>query len=423
MNESTAVVKTTDAAAAPAARPLNPQFAGWAPEDVDLIRRTIAPDATEHELALYLRLCRTYGLDPFRRELVMEKRRRRRADDTGYDVVPVFITTRDGYLKAAMRDPGYAGLTSGVVCDGDTFEFDVEHFKIVHRFGAKRGKILGAWAVAYHAERPPLMAYVPFDEYSDPNSDTWRRHPSAMIQKVGEVYVLRRQYSISGIVAREEMDRDLAEDGARRARRVLTTHPSRQVASLPAPAADGNPQPVPEAPPALSAASARPRSTEFWRAVRAAAAMKRSDPMEWLRARTDGETDLRKLSEATIAVVLEEARRVANGEADETVPAEGAAAAESVQPVALPSGEESQAAPATESGATGRPPTGPQNAPTAVTGNRDRIARIQAIWKQRGVSVKAQAAMVQAVSRVRTAMLGELTTDELDALLATLEQQ
>jgi len=33
-----------------------------------------------------------------------EKRRRKRQDGN-YDIVPVFITTRDGYLKAAMRDP------------------------------------------------------------------------------------------------------------------------------------------------------------------------------------------------------------------------------------------------------------------------------------------------------------------------------
>jgi len=76
-------------------------FPGWTPEEVDLARRTVAPDATEHELALFLRLCMTYGLDPFRKELVLEKRRRRRADGSGYDIVPVFITTRDAYLKAA----------------------------------------------------------------------------------------------------------------------------------------------------------------------------------------------------------------------------------------------------------------------------------------------------------------------------------
>jgi len=192
-------------------------FEGWAPEDVDLIRRTIAPDAGEHELALYLKLCRTYELDPFRKELILEKRRRKRQDG-GYDVVPVFITTRDGYLKAAMRDPDYAGLVGGVVCEGDHFEYIADEFKVVHRFGAKRGPIIGAWAIAYHKERPPIVGFVPFKEYAQ-GTEVWQRTPTAMIQKCGEVFVLRRQFNITGIVAREEIDEDIGESGTRLRRR------------------------------------------------------------------------------------------------------------------------------------------------------------------------------------------------------------
>src|SRR5437899_12653267 len=154
-------------------------FPGWTPEEVDPARRTVAPDATEHELALFLRLCKTYGLDPFRKELVLEKRRRRRADGSGYDTVSVFITTRDAYLKVAQRDPAYAGLQSGVERESDDFEFDVEACRISHRFGATRGKIMGAWAVAKHAQRPPFMAYVEFSEYNNPTSESCKKKPSA----------------------------------------------------------------------------------------------------------------------------------------------------------------------------------------------------------------------------------------------------
>src|SRR5207247_4849063 len=150
-------------------------FPGWTPEEVDLARRTVAPDATEHELELFLRLCMTYGLDPFRKELVLEKRRRRRADGSGYDIVPVFITTRDAYLKVAQRDPAYAGLQSGVVREGDDFEFDVEACRISHRLGATRGKIMGAWAVAKHAQRRPFLAYGGFSGYNNPPRATCQK--------------------------------------------------------------------------------------------------------------------------------------------------------------------------------------------------------------------------------------------------------
>lgn len=283
MNEHNpaAIVTTAKAEPTPDSSGITSLFAGWTPAEVDLVRRTIAPDATEHELALLLRLCRTYGLDPFRRELVMEKRRRRRRDG-GEDLVPIFITTRDGYLKVAQRDPSYRGLQSGVVHEGDEFEYDVQNFTIRHRFGANRGKILGAWAIASHTTRPPFMAYVEFPEYNDPASDTWRKHPAAMIQKVAEVFVLRRQFGITAIVAREEISRDLADDSV-------------QVASFKVAPEPEVPTTVP-APGAAPELTIVPSATDFWRAVRAAAARVGSSAIEFVRTRAGGETDLRKLA-------------------------------------------------------------------------------------------------------------------------------
>ncbi len=287
-------------------------FPGWTPEEVDLARRTVAPDATEHELALFLRLCKTYGLDPFRKELVLEKRRRRRADGSGYDIVPVFITTRDGYLKVAQRDPHYAGLQSGVVREGDDFEFDVEACRVKHRFGAGRGKIMGAWAIAKHAQRPPFMAYVEFSEYYNPESDTWKKHPAAMIQKVAEVFVLRRQFGITGVVTREEMSRDLAHEAA-----AGSAQPAR--AEIPASAEEIINVPGVRTDDAATVASTQgreapykpvavPPATDFWRAVRAAAARSGEEAQAYVRGRSGGETDLRKLApDVTLRIYREAA--------------------------------------------------------------------------------------------------------------------
>jgi phage recombination protein Bet len=284
-------------------------FPGWTYEEVDLARRTVAPDATEHELALFLRLCKTYGLDPFRKELVLEKRRRRRADGSGYDIVPVFITTRDGYLKVAQRDPQYAGLQSGVVREGDDFEFDVEACRIKHRFGAGRGKIIGAWAVAKHAQRPPFMAYVEFSEYYNPESDTWKKHPAAMIQKVAEVFVLRRQFGITGIVTREEVSRDFPSAAApahpahaeipASTEEVIDVSVVRSdgVATIPT-AQGGEPSDKPVT---------VPSATDFWRAVRAAAMRSGEEAQAYVHSRSGGETDLRKLAPDVASRIYREA--------------------------------------------------------------------------------------------------------------------
>lgn len=169
----------------------------------EVIRRTVAKDATDAEFEWFLYLCKQYGLDPFRKEIFLAK-----DQDGKVDV----ITSRDGYLKVAMADPNFRGLISFTVREGDEFAIDAQNYTVHHRFGAKRGKILGAWARADHAKRNPVIAYVDFQEYYNPKSRAWQRYPSAMIQKVAEVFVLRRQFNISGLVAQEELGYDLSDE-------------------------------------------------------------------------------------------------------------------------------------------------------------------------------------------------------------------
>lgn len=163
---------------------------------LNLIKRTVAKDSTNEELEMFLYTAARYDLDPLMKEIVFFKAKG----------VPAMVVTRDGYLKIAMKDPNYDGLTSFVVKEGDEFEIDAENFTVKHKFGTDRGKILGAWAIASHKERKPIIAFVDFKEYVRRNHRAWDNYPSAMIQKVAEVFVLRRQFNIAGVVAREELD-------------------------------------------------------------------------------------------------------------------------------------------------------------------------------------------------------------------------
>lgn len=110
------------------------------------ILKTIAPqDVTEQELKLFAAVCEKYNLDPLTREIVMTKE----------DGKINFITTRDGYLKIAMRDEDFDGIVSAVVREGDEFEIDASKLEVKHKFGIRRGSIIGAWAIARHKKRPP----------------------------------------------------------------------------------------------------------------------------------------------------------------------------------------------------------------------------------------------------------------------------
>lgn len=178
-------------------------------QQIELIKRTVAKGATNDELAMFLHLASAYNLDPFKKEIWFIKRAKKRPDGT-YDynnADTIIMTSRDGYLKCAKQDPGFDGLQGFVVREGDTFEIDAENFRVTHKFGTKRGKILGAWAAAYHKERKPCICFVDFEEYYKANSksNVWQTYPSAMILKVAEVFVLKRQFDISGLVSQEEL--------------------------------------------------------------------------------------------------------------------------------------------------------------------------------------------------------------------------
>jgi len=171
------------------------------PETLRLVKETVARDATDEELALFMYMCYRYNLDPLLGEIYFMKTRDK---DRGGDK-PSFIVSRDGYLKIAMSHPDFQGLNSFVVREGDVFEVDAEKGTVHHRFGSKRGEIIGAWAISYRRGFKPQVAFVEFAEYFKPKSRAWKQYPSAMIQKVAEVFVLRRHFNITGVVAREEI--------------------------------------------------------------------------------------------------------------------------------------------------------------------------------------------------------------------------
>lgn len=166
----------------------------WSREQIDVIKETVAKGATDAQLQMFLALAARYGLDPFAKEIWCV--------NMGGGMT--IMASRDGYLKAAQRDLDFKGLKSFVVRQGDHFEIDPANDTVSHKFGAQRGAILGAWAMACHAKRPPVIVWAEFAEYNKGNQ-VWKTYPSAMIQKVAEVMALKRQFGINGLVTQEEI--------------------------------------------------------------------------------------------------------------------------------------------------------------------------------------------------------------------------
>jgi phage recombination protein Bet len=167
---------------------------GWKAEQIDVIRRSVAKDANQAELYQFLYLSKEYGLDPFKREIYFMK--------SGNS--PTIITGIDGFRKCSKRDPGFEGVVSFAVREGDEFSVDAAAYTVHHKFGAKRGKVIGGWARADAKGRRPVIVYVDFEEFNKGGS-TWGKMPGVMIAKVAESHAIRRQFGLAGLYTKEEM--------------------------------------------------------------------------------------------------------------------------------------------------------------------------------------------------------------------------
>jgi phage recombination protein Bet len=172
----------------------NKELISFTQKEVETIKRTVASDANTDELRMFLHIAKTYGLDPFNKEIFFWKIKGK----------PTIMTSRDGYLKIADRHEEYNGLVSDVVRENDSFRRKAQG--IDHEYGTNRGDIIGAYALVYRKDREyPVYVFAPFQEYFA-GTRVWTKYPSAMILKVAESMALKRAFTVSGLVTAEEMD-------------------------------------------------------------------------------------------------------------------------------------------------------------------------------------------------------------------------
>ena len=153
-------------------------------EKINLIRRMCAKDATDEEFMLFLEICSAYNLNPLLREIWFVKFKGRE---------PSIFTSRDGYLKIAHASGKLDGIESRVIEDSN-------------------GKPYKAVCTVWRKDMSRSFIFeAKFSEYFNPNSDAWKKYPSAMLIKVAEVGALKRAFAISGLVTREEYPTEDAE--------------------------------------------------------------------------------------------------------------------------------------------------------------------------------------------------------------------
>lgn len=180
-------------------------------EQIAVIKRTVAKDCDDNEFIMFMEVVGRYQLDPFVKQVYAAKM----GGVNGSGGQVTILVSRDGLLAMANRytpdthpHDYFKGIEGDVVREGDSLERKADG-TFVHTYSGRaeeraRRRILGAWARCLREGRVPTFFYAPFDSYKTGNR-TWQRYPDAMILKVAESMVLRKAFSISGIVGEDEV--------------------------------------------------------------------------------------------------------------------------------------------------------------------------------------------------------------------------
>jgi phage recombination protein Bet len=170
-------------------------------KEVELLKRTIAQDATDTELSMFIQNCKRYGLDPFTGQIHAVKRW---DSSAGREVMSVQVGI-DGFRLIADRTGKWTGTKGPYWCDKDGEWTDV-WLKDTNPAAAKVGVLRSdfsepRWGIAR------WDAYVATKKGGDPTF-MWRKMPAHMLAKCAEALALRSAFpnDLSGLYTDAEMD-------------------------------------------------------------------------------------------------------------------------------------------------------------------------------------------------------------------------
>ena len=177
---------------------LSDQIQIYSPEEIGIIKATVAKGFTDLELAYFLNVAKVYQLNPFTKQIWGYK------DNKGNIIV---FAGRDGFLSKAQRDSRWNGIASDVIREGEKYEINIALGQISHvKDVLSKAKIIGAYAIC----KPKgceisTIEWADFDTYNK-GYNVWKADPVAMIKKVAESHCLAKAYGISGLAVEEDFE-------------------------------------------------------------------------------------------------------------------------------------------------------------------------------------------------------------------------
>jgi recombination protein RecT len=167
----------------------------FAPAVLEVIRTSIAPTATDSEFLLFAHKAASYKLDPFKNEIFFIK----------YGNTARIQFAAEAYLSKAREQEGFQPPDTQMVHENDEFKIRMnpetkEMEVVMHEIGFPRGKIIGAYSIAYREGYKPVTVIADIEEishmFTGQNKDNWNKWTSDMFGKFVQQRALKKQYGL-----------------------------------------------------------------------------------------------------------------------------------------------------------------------------------------------------------------------------------
>lgn len=165
------------------------------PEVLKVIRQSIAPTATDQEFLLFAHKAASYKLDPFKNEIFFIK----------YGSTARIQFAAEAYLAKAREQEGFQPPDTQMVHENDEFKVamnkETKELEVIqHEIGFPRGKIIGAYSIAYREGQRPVTVIMDIEEvdhmFTGQNKDNWKKWTSDMFGKHVQQRALKKQYGL-----------------------------------------------------------------------------------------------------------------------------------------------------------------------------------------------------------------------------------
>lgn len=165
------------------------------PQVLDVIRNSFAPTASDSEFLLFAHKAASYNLDPFKNEIFFIK----------YGNTARIQFAAEAYLAKAREQEGFQPPDTQMVHENDEFKIsmnkETKDMEVeLHEIGFPRGKIIGAYSIAYRDGHRPVTIIMDINEvahmFTGQNKDNWNKWTSDMFGKHVQQRALKRQYGL-----------------------------------------------------------------------------------------------------------------------------------------------------------------------------------------------------------------------------------